>query len=82
MKKISEKLKILRKAIGYTQKEMSVAMSCGYSTVGHYESGRIIPTITTIENLCNKFPQYTLWLMTDIANVKGVINQSIEDKSL
>lgn len=72
MKKISEKLQILRKSAGYTQREMSNVMNCGYSTIGHYESGRVSPTIKVIEELCKKFPEYTLWLITNKVDIKQI----------
>lgn len=68
--KLFEKLKILRKSIKYTQKELSVLLEVGEVTYQKYEYGTMLPNYKIIQKLCNQFPQYTLWLMTDDITAK------------
>ncbi len=68
---VAEKIKLLRSAKGYTQKEFSELLKIGYSSMQNYEqssrgSYRILP------KLCNKFPEYTLWLMINNTNIEQI----------
>jgi len=81
--KLAKKIKLIREKHGATQKEFAKLMGLASDVVfRRIESGKQEPGSYKIQLICNKFPQYTLWLMTDITNVKSVISQSIEDKSL
>ena len=62
--KINEKLKSLRKTEGYTQKDFSRLLNIAERSYQSLEYGKTAPSNATMENLCRKFPEYTLWLMT------------------
>lgn len=73
--KLSEKLKILRKLIQYTQKELSIVLDVGEVTYQKYEYGAMLPNYKVMQKLCNQFPQYALWLMTENIDIKTIKNQ-------
>ena len=60
-----KRMKKLRKTMGYGQKEFSELLGVGYSTYQQYEIKHIEPKLAFLERLCLKFPEYTLWLMTE-----------------
>lgn len=76
--KINEKLKLLRKAEGYTQVALSKVLRVGYSSIQNYECGYRKPNHRFMQKLCHQFPEYTLWLMTDGVDINSIKNQSIE----
>ena len=76
--KLSAKLKLLRKTQGYTQKQASELLKCGYSTYQKYELEIIKPAHRSMVKICQQFPQYALWLMTDIDDVENIKNQAIK----
>lgn len=69
----SEKLKKLRKENNYTQKGFADKLGIGYSTLGHYESGRKQPTQSVISSIAKNFPSAILWLLRDDEDIS--INQ-------
>jgi transcriptional regulator with XRE-family HTH domain len=77
---LSAKLKLLRKTQGYTQKQASELLKCGYSTYQKYELEIIKPAHRSMVKICQQFPEYTLWLMTDIDDVANIKNQSIKQQ--
>ena len=60
-----KRMKKLRKTMGYGQKEFSELLGVGYSTYQQYGIKHIEPKLAFLERLCLKFPEYTLWLMTE-----------------
>ena len=76
--KLSEKLRLLRISKDYTQKEFSKLTKCSYSAYQKYELEIIKPTHSSMVKICQQFPEYTLWLMTDIDDVENIKNQAIE----
>jgi transcriptional regulator with XRE-family HTH domain len=74
---LSAKLKLLRGTKGLTQKRMSALLDVKEVTYQSYEYGTYIPGGSVIQKLCNKFPEYTLWLMTDDIDVKTVENKAL-----
>ena len=80
--KFNQKLKLIRDLKKLTQLEIASLLKIHMRSVQRFESGEQEPRYEVLKRLCNLYPQYTLWLMTDITNVKSVISQSIEDKSL
>jgi DNA-binding XRE family transcriptional regulator len=75
---LSKKLKLLRKTEGYTQKQASELLKCGYSTYQQHEIGLHEPNSKLMQKLCQLHPEYTLWLMTDIDDVASIKNQAIK----
>ena len=76
----SSKLKELRRLNNLTQRDFAKLLGKGERNYQSYEYGTSMPSGETIQKLCNAYPQYALWLISDIANVKDVVNQSIESK--
>lgn len=62
---LSEKIKLLRQTEGLTQKKLSELAGIDVTSIQNYENGRRKPNTDFMETLCNAFPEYTLWLMTD-----------------
>jgi len=75
---INEKLKLLRKTQGYTQKQFSELLECGYSTYQQHEIGLHQLSSRFMQKLCQLHPEYALWLMTDIDDVASIKNQVIK----
>lgn|GEM_PF-400204 len=61
----AKRMKKIRKTMGYKQKEFAELLKIGYSTYQQYENGNIEPKNKFTQRLCMKFPEYTLWLMTE-----------------
>jgi transcriptional regulator with XRE-family HTH domain len=81
---LSEKLKLLRSTEGFTQKKLSKLVDCGYSTYQKYELGIHEPPHKVIAKICQKFPEYTLWLMTGKTSgdqIDPFIKQEKSDKT-
>jgi transcriptional regulator with XRE-family HTH domain len=76
----NERLKLIRKKEKYTQEEFAASIGCGLSTLGHYEAGRREPTQNILTALCNKFPEYTIWIMTGKTNFPEQIGAITESK--
>ena len=76
--RLSEKLKLLRKAEGYTQKQVSELLKCGYSTYQQHEIGLHEPSSKFMKKLCQLHPEYTLWLMTDSVDINSIKNQALK----
>lgn len=62
--KFSEKLKIIRKEEGYTQKSLGEILGSSEISIRFYEIGKSKPHYKFIEKLCKLHPEYALWLMT------------------
>jgi len=65
MKEFNEKLKLLRKTEGYTQKEMAKLLEIDPTNYQRYEYGKVSPNYKIVKKLCSAFPEYSQWLMTD-----------------
>ena len=79
---LSKKLKLLRKAEGYTQVALSKVLKVGYSSIQNYECGYRKPNHRFMQKICNQFPEYALWLMTDDIDVRAVENKTLQEKSI
>ncbi len=62
--KFNERLKSLRIAEGYTQKQISIMVEIDPANYQRYEYGKVEPNYKILNRICNLFPEYTLWLMT------------------
>ena len=80
--KLSKKLKALRILNNDTQKEFAVMVNITGRSYQGLEYGKHIPGGRVLQKLCNKFPQYALWLMTDDIDVKAVGNKTLQEKSI
>ena len=76
--KINEKLKLLRSTKGLTQKQLSELLKITKSAYQKYELGIIKPAHDSMVKICHQFPQYALWLMTDIDDVENIKNQALK----
>jgi transcriptional regulator with XRE-family HTH domain len=75
--KLSQKIKLLRKTHDMSQKEFAELMGLASDVVfRRIELGKQEPGSYKVQLICKKFPQYALWLMTDIDDISKVINQS------
>ncbi|MCA7012045.1 helix-turn-helix transcriptional regulator [Dickeya dadantii] len=65
--KISQKLKVIRKAEGLTQAKFCEISGIALGTLKNYEGGHQEPGIQVVLQVTNtrQFEKYTLWLMTD-----------------
>lgn len=72
--KLSKKIYFLRKAKSYTQKELAETLGCSTISIQNYESERKNPSGLLIQKLCKQFPQYALWLVTDIEDIGSIKN--------
>ncbi len=61
---LNEKLKLIRKAEGYTQVQLAQILEVSEASVQNYENERKKPHTGVMQKLCQQFPEYTLWLMT------------------
>jgi DNA-binding XRE family transcriptional regulator len=80
--KLNEKLKLLRKIKRYTQIELAKTLNVGYSSVQNYEGEHREPNGHFMKKLCQQFPEYALWLMTDDIDVRAVENKTLQEKSI
>lgn len=71
----SDKIKAIRKSQKavrkvrsptLTQRQFGEKFNSSVVTIQLYESGKILPSAKFIKKLCNKFPEYALWLLTDM----------------
>ena len=80
----SEKLKLIRKTEKYTQKQLAELLGIGETNYQRYEYGTHIPGSDIMQKLCQKFPEYTLWLMTGKTSgdqIDPFIKQEKSDKT-
>ena len=66
---ICSRLREIRKANGYTQKQFADALGLKQSTIATYESGRQTPSDRTISDICNKFNVDLVWLRTGVGEM-------------
>ena len=59
---MEERIKELRKALGFTQQECSEKIGVKRNTVAQYEMGRNPPTDTVITLICREFNVNEDWL--------------------
>lgn len=59
---MNERLKIIRKHFGKTQKDFGSELGVSRDTYASYESGRVIPNNTFIQLLCSTFNVNEEWL--------------------
>jgi len=84
-----EKLRAIRKAQSptLTQDQFGKGLGSSYVNIQLYESSkaRVMPRGSFMLKLCNKYPQYALWLMTDLDDLNEVTSKSlsrVESQSL
>jgi transcriptional regulator with XRE-family HTH domain len=70
---ISEKIKLIRSNTNLTQEAFAKLLNSGLQTIKNYECGYRKPNYEFMQKLCNKFPGYAVWLMTDNLSEKEVI---------
>ena len=70
--KLVEKIKLLRNINNYTQVEFARYLNCGLTTITNYEGKHRNPNAEFLQKICNKFPEYTLWLMTGEVDIKQI----------
>lgn len=80
--KLSKKLKALRHLNNCTQKEFAVIVNIAWQSYQRLEYGKNTPAGRVLLKLCNKFPHYALWLMTDDIDVKAVENKTLQEQSI
>jgi transcriptional regulator with XRE-family HTH domain len=61
---LNEKLKLLRKTEGYTQKEFAKLLKVDETNYQRYEYGKVSPNFKIMQKLANLHPEYSLWLLT------------------
>jgi len=59
-----EKLKLLRKTEGYTQKKFAELLESSEISIRNYEAGRKNPNGKFYMKLCKIFPEYAYWITT------------------
>jgi len=79
--KLSKKLKALRILNNCTQKEFAVIVNIAWQSYQGLEYGKHMPGGMVLLKLCNKFPEYALWLMTDDIDVKKTKNKTLKENS-
>ena len=75
---ICSRLREIRKANGYTQKQFADALGLKQSTIATYESGRQTPSDRTISDICHKFNVDLVWLRTGVGEMFKSITGSQE----
>lgn len=76
----AEKLRLIRKAEGLTQKAFAEQTGLALSTVKSYEAGQQSARSEVVERVISVsyFEKYTLWLMTDkTAPIAGQVSPSL-----
>jgi len=77
--KINQKIKLIRIKAGLTQSKFAQLIGLADDrSVREVESGKRKEIGSAkLEKICNLFPEYALWLMTDIDDISKVNNQSL-----
>ena len=81
MKEFNEKLKLLRKTEGYTQKEMAKLLEIDPINYQRYEYGKVSPNYKIVKKLCSAFPEYSQWLMTDDDEYMPQVDPHIKEEA-
>lgn len=79
MKKLNERLKIIRKHFGKTQKDFGAELGVSRDTYASYESGRVIPNNTFVQLLCSTFSVNEEWLRNGAGEMFMQTPQTILD---
>lgn len=61
---MSERIRVLRKALGLTQQEFAERLCIQRSTVAQYETGRSEPTAAVVSLICREYNVDEIWLRT------------------
>jgi DNA-binding XRE family transcriptional regulator len=75
---IRQKMKLIRKLEKYTQKDFATLLQISVEGYQKIEYGVYHPRYLVLQQLCNKFPEYTVWLMTADIDVCTIKNQDFE----
>lgn len=61
---VGNRIRAARARAGLTQPEMSVLLGMSFSVVAHWETGRSLPKLGTLEKVANILGTSVEWLMT------------------
>ncbi len=71
---LNEKIKLIRKTHGSTQKVFAEILSMPISTLKKYESGDREPSGSALQKIANQFPNFSLWLiLNEVAPESGQV---------
>jgi transcriptional regulator with XRE-family HTH domain len=57
MEPIKEKIKRIRRGLGWTQKQLADELGKTRATIGHYETGHVMPSAETYERILSLDPK-------------------------
>lgn len=75
---IYDRIKEVRKSIGYTQQKFADELGLKRNTVGGYEIGTVTPSDRTILDVCEKFGVNERWLRTGEGEMMKPVNRDAE----
>jgi len=52
---VGEKIRSIRKALGYTQRDFAERIKVSHITLNRYENNKVIPSIKVIERITTEF---------------------------
>lgn len=61
---LSERIKLIRKSCGITQKILAEKLGLKQNTIASYEIGKLSPSDRTISDICREFRISEVWLRT------------------
>ena len=61
---VTERIKVIRRAVGCTQQEFADRLGLKRNTIATYEIGKAIPSDRTISDICREFRVSEVWLRT------------------
>lgn len=61
---VGDRIKVLRKALNYTQQRLADELGLKQNTVATYEMNKTTPSDRTISDICSKFNVNETWLRT------------------
>lgn len=73
---IGERIKEVRKQLGYTQQRFADALGLKQNTIATYEMGKTIPSDRTITDICEKFGVDRVWLVDGIGDLFRPVNRN------
>ena len=79
---MKERIKELRKTLGYTQTEFAEKLGISNGTIGNYEVGTRTPANTTIKFICNTYNVNEEWLRTGKGEMFNDDNNVIQGENL
>lgn len=73
---IGERIKEVRKQLGYTQQRFADALGLKQNTIATYEMGKTFPSDRTITDICEKFGVDRVWLVDGIGDPFRPVNRN------